>query len=66
VIVYDPSAPGWNENTPWSEEAIRDLMDASAHGDTVAEIAVFLQRSEDEVLEKMAEVGLAIPPRDVD
>jgi hypothetical protein len=65
-MVYDPNAAGWNEGKPWSEEAIRDLVKSIELGDTVAEIAVFLQRSEAKIREKIAELGLAAtqPSRD--
>jgi hypothetical protein len=52
-MVNDPHAPGWNEGEPWSDLAVEDLREAIARGDTMAEIAVFLQRSEKEVREKI-------------
>jgi hypothetical protein len=58
-MVYDPNAPGWNEGEPWSDLAVQDLKDAVEHGDTIQEIAVFLQRSEQEIRDKLAELGIA-------
>jgi hypothetical protein len=57
-MVYDPKAPGWNEGEAWSETDLMDLAESFARGDTIGEIAVFLQRSEDEIHAKIAELGL--------
>ena len=50
----DPAFPG----PPGSELDIADLANELAHGRTVAETASFLCRDEDEVREKMKELGL--------
>ncbi|MGB9349142.1 MAG: hypothetical protein WCB61_04500 [Pseudolabrys sp.] len=47
-----------NSGEPWSEMDITDLKDSVAYGDTIAETASFLCRDEDEVREKMKELGL--------
>ena len=47
-----------NSGEPWSEMDITDLKDSVAYGDTIAETASFLCRDEDEVREKMNELGL--------
>jgi hypothetical protein len=41
-MVYDPTAPGWNEGRPWSDADLVDLTDACANRDPLPEIAVFL------------------------
>jgi hypothetical protein len=41
---------------------ITDLKDSVAYGDTIAETASFLCRDEDEVREKMKELGLTEQP----
>ena len=51
-----------NSSEPWSEMDIDDLTNEIAHGRTVAEIASFLCRDEDEVREKIKELGLGRPP----
>ena len=50
--------PNINEGKPWSEMDLVDLRNSVAHGTPVAEIADFLRRSEREVQEKIAELGL--------
>ena len=47
----------------WSEMDISDPTNEIAHGRTVAEIASFLCRDEDEVRAKMEELGLVSHPR---
>ena len=47
-----------NSGEPWSEADIRDLKNEIAHGRTFAQTASFLCRDEDEVREKMKELGL--------
>jgi len=51
--------PNINEGKPWSEMDLVDLRNSVAHGTPVAEIADFLCRSEREVQEKIAELGLS-------
>ena len=60
-MTYDPKAPMLNEadNIPWSDMTTEDLKASLEHGDTVAEIAVFLQFSGETVRAKMKELGLA-------
>ena len=48
--------PNLNEGKPWSEMDLVDLRNSLAHGNSVAEIAEFLCRSEREVQEKIAEL----------
>jgi hypothetical protein len=52
-----------NSGEPWSEADISDLKNEIAHGRTMAETASFLCRDEDEVREKMRELGLVEQPR---
>jgi hypothetical protein len=47
-----------NSGKPWSKMDISDLRNEIAHGRTVAQTASFLRRDEDEVREKMKELGL--------
>ena len=51
-----------NSGKPWSKMDISDLRNEIAHGRTVAQTASFLCRDEDEVREKMKELGLVEPP----
>jgi hypothetical protein len=41
--------------------AVTDLTDACANRDPLPEIAVFLQRSEEEIRARIAELGLGAP-----
>jgi hypothetical protein len=50
--------PNLNEGKAWSEMDLVDLRNSLKHGRSVAEIAEFLCRSEQEVQEKIAELGL--------
>ena len=52
-----------NLGKPWSKMDISDLRNELAHGRTVAQTASFLCRDEDEVREKMKELGLVERPR---
>jgi hypothetical protein len=47
-----------NSGKPWSKMDISDLRNEIAHGRTVAQTASFLCRDEDEIREKMKELGL--------
>jgi hypothetical protein len=47
-----------NSGEPWSEMDLEDLRHSLDYGDTVAETASFLCRDEDEVREKIMELGL--------
>jgi hypothetical protein len=47
-----------NSGEPWSEMDISDLTNELAHGRTIAETAGFLCRDEDEVRQKVKELGL--------
>ena len=46
----------------WSEMDLEDLRHSLDYGDTLAETASFLCRDEDEVSEKMKELGLVEQP----
>ncbi len=52
-----------NSGKPWSKMDVSDLRNEIAHGRTVAQTASFLRRHEDEVREKMKELGLVERPR---
>jgi hypothetical protein len=47
-----------NDDLPWSVAAIEDLLAGVAHGESLAEIADFLCRSEDQVREEAIALGL--------
>lgn len=49
--------PNLNEGNPWSEMDLFDLKNSHSRGNTIEEIAEFLCRSEQEVREKIAELG---------
>jgi hypothetical protein len=46
-----------NSGSPWSKMDVSDLRNEIAHGRTVTQIASFLCRDEDEVREKITELG---------
>jgi hypothetical protein len=50
--------PNLNSGKEWSEMDVEDLQSHLARGATVAATADFLCRDEDEVREKMKELGL--------
>jgi hypothetical protein len=52
--------PDLNEGKSWSRMDLADLRNSLAHSRSVAEIAEFLCRSEHEVHEKIAELGLSL------
>ena len=52
-----------NSGAPWSKMDISDLRNEIAHGRTVAQIASFLCRDEDETREKVKELGLVERPK---
>ena len=51
--------PNLNEGKPWSKMDLVDLRNSLAHDSSVAEIAEFLCRNEQEVQVKIAELGLS-------
>lgn len=54
-----PNDGDLNSHTPWSEWDERDIRYAVADNRSLAETAVFLCRTEDEVRDKAEEMGLA-------
>jgi hypothetical protein len=52
-----------NSGRPWSEMDLFDLKNSLAHGDSLAEVASFLCRDEDEVRHKATELGLGDRPQ---
>lgn len=50
-----------NEDKEWSVMDRADLVRAVEEGIAIAEIADFLMRREDEILTKMAELGITHP-----
>jgi hypothetical protein len=54
----DPSARPWNDGTLWSDADIDDLMGELASGESIDEIAMYLERTESDVREKVKELGL--------
>jgi hypothetical protein len=63
--THNSKAIPWNEadGIPWSATCTRDLIAALEEGDTVEEIANFLQYYESTVRAKIRELGLREPPR---
>ena len=51
-----------NSDEPWSEMDISDLTNEIANGRTMAEIASFLCRDEEEVRQRAKELGLVEQP----
>jgi hypothetical protein len=57
----DPLLEDLNSGEPWSELAVSDLRWCIKHKQPSAEIASFLCRSPQEVIEKARELGLDLP-----
>jgi DNA-binding NarL/FixJ family response regulator len=57
---YHPDATPWNEadGIAWSESSTRDLIAALEQGDSIEEIANYLQYSKETVRAKIGELGL--------
>jgi hypothetical protein len=53
--------PDLNTIKEWSKQELFSLQNRIEHGRTVAHIATFLRRTETEVREKAAELGLKLP-----
>jgi hypothetical protein len=53
--------PDLNTGKEWSKNDLFSLRNRNEHGRTIAHIATFLRRTEAEVREKAAELGLIIP-----
>ena len=53
--------PGLNTGKEWSKNDLFSLRNRIEHGRTVSHVATFLRRTEAEVREKAAELGLKIP-----
>ena len=47
-----------NSSAPWSEVDIQDLRASLDFGNTIADAAIMLCRDEDEIRQKMKELGL--------
>ena len=57
--VFEVSeAPNLNTGQPWSEQDIADIRYGLANGDSIARIADFLLRTQEEVYAVIAELGL--------
>jgi hypothetical protein len=53
--------PDLNNSKEWSKQDLFSLRNRIEHGRTVAHVAAFLKRTEAEVREKAAELGLTLP-----
>jgi hypothetical protein len=53
--------PGLNIGKEWSKRDLFSLRNRIEHGRTAAHVATFLMRTEAEVREKAAELGLTLP-----
>jgi hypothetical protein len=53
--------PDLNTGKEWSKNDLFSLRNRIEHGRTVGHIATFLRRTEAEVREKAAELGLELP-----
>ncbi len=54
--------PDFKSAKEWSKKDLFSLRNRLEHGRTVAHVAIFLRRTETEVREKAAELGLTLPP----
>lgn len=50
-----------NSGKEWSKKELFSLQNRIEHGRSVAHVATFLMRTETEVREKAAEIGLKLP-----
>ena len=50
-----------NSGKEWTKKDLFSLRNRIEHGRTVAHVATFLMRTETEVLEKAAELGITLP-----
>ena len=57
----DEQLKNLNEDKIWSDMDVWDLECAVANGNTIAEIADFLMRREDEIVAKIVELDLEHP-----
>jgi len=53
--------PDLNSAKEWSKKDLFSLLNRIEHGRTVAHVATFLMRTETEIREKAAELGLTLP-----
>ena len=53
--------PDLDSPKEWSKKDLFSLRNRIEHGRTVAHVATFLMRTETEVREKAAELGLTVP-----
>jgi hypothetical protein len=53
--------PDLNTGKEWSKNDLFSLRNRIEHGRTVGHIATFLRRTEAEIREKIAELGLKLP-----
>jgi hypothetical protein len=53
--------PDANSGKEWSKKELFSLQNRIEHGRSVAHVATFLMRTETEVREKAAEIGLKLP-----
>ena len=53
--------PDLNDGKEWSKKDLFSLSNRIEHGRTVAHVATFLMRTETEVREKAAELGITLP-----
>jgi hypothetical protein len=53
--------PDLKDRREWSKKELFSLQNRIEHGRSVAHVAAFLMRTETEVREKAAEIGLKLP-----
>jgi len=53
--------PDLKDGKEWSKKELFSLQNRIEHGRSVAHVATFLMRTETEVREKAAEIGLKLP-----
>jgi hypothetical protein len=59
VYSESPRDGDLNSHTPWSEWDEQDIRHSVEHGESLAETAIFLCRTQYEVRDKATEMGLA-------
>ena len=68
-MPYSEHAPYLNDGTPWNEQSDIDLLEGVARGDTIDEIAMFIQYSPEECQRRLEDLQhrdtSALFPKDI-
>ena len=62
-MPYSEDAPYLNDGTPWSEQSDIDLLEGMARGNSIEDIAMFIQYSPEECRRRLAQLQVERQPR---